>query len=116
MTPATADLDFAIAPRARAIEEIIAAVSFSFGITVEDVRGPMRTKAVAEARQCVYLVARRCTRLSYPEIAKAVGRDHTTVMSGVKTAERIRESDRWFAATVRVLLERFVEIESVVTQ
>lgn len=99
-----------LCPRLSAASEIIEAVAAVYGIGQADITGRLRTKAVAEARCCVYLITRRCTRLSYPEIATVFGRDHTTVMAGIKSAERLRSHDAWFAATLGVLLERFGEI------
>ncbi len=106
-----------VLPRFSAVTEIAEAVAAVYMIGVADITGRERTKAVAEARLAVYVIARRCTRLSFPEIGTALGgRDHTTVMSGLKSAEQLRRKDRWFASTVAELLERFGEIEESVTQ
>ena len=51
--------------------------------------GPRRTRDIAWARHLVMLVARdECPWLSFPHIGRMINRDHTTVMSGCKAAER----------------------------
>lgn len=100
-----------ISPRFGAAVEIGEAVAAVFQIDLGDIVGPARTKAIAEARLCFYLVCRRCSRLSSVEIGRFVGnRDHTTVLDGVKRAEAMIAKDRWFAAAFRELLETFSAI------
>jgi chromosomal replication initiation ATPase DnaA len=98
------------------IEEIAYAVADLYGIPAAELRGRARTKTIAEARLCVILVARRCTRLSSTEIGDALDRDHTTVLSSVKSAERLSARDKYFAAVVAELCERFGENLETSTQ
>lgn len=66
----------------KSVNIIIFRVAESFGISVGDITGRERTKLLARARHVAMLLLRE-RGMSYPEIAKAVGRvDHTTVMSG----------------------------------
>lgn len=95
-------------PRLNALDELIESVAAVYGVAHADIVGRQRTKSIAEARMLVALLGKRCTRLSYPELGQALGgRDHTTVMALVKSAERHRARDVWFAATATELLERF---------
>jgi chromosomal replication initiator protein len=94
-------------PRFGAMAEILEAVARVYGLGTAAIIGRSRSKSIAEARMVVCLVARRCTRLSLPEIGRAVGRDHTTVMSAVKSAERKCAADRWLGAAVEELLVSF---------
>lgn len=113
------ELEHAMAPglpRLNALSEIIEAVASVYGCGHSDIVGRLRTKSIAEARMLCCLIARRCTRLSFPEIGTVLGRDHTTVMALLKSAERQRVSDVWFAATAAELLERFGAAEEVTTQ
>jgi chromosomal replication initiator protein len=93
------------------MQVIIGSVALAFGLAPADITGRSRMKSVAEARAVACYVARRCTRMSFPEIGRAVDRDHTTVMTAVKmvTARRLR--DRWTDAACAVLLDQFGEIE-----
>ncbi|HYQ30393.1 MAG TPA: helix-turn-helix domain-containing protein [Polyangiaceae bacterium] len=103
-------------PRLNALTEIIESVAAVYGVAHADIVGRARTKSIAEARMLVSLLGKRCTRLSYPELGRVLGRDHTTVMALVKSAERQRARDVWFAATAAELLERFGAEEEVTKQ
>lgn len=97
-------------------QAIIAATALAFGIAPEDIASRSRSKSIAEARAVVCYVARRCTRMSFPQIGKALDRDHTTVMSAVQRVEQRRSRDRWTDSACSVLLEQFGEIEEAKTQ
>jgi chromosomal replication initiator protein len=59
---------------------IMAATSEYFETTVEELRGPGKTRSLAQARQVAMYLCRELTDLSLPKIGQAFGRDHTTVM------------------------------------
>ncbi|MGH3960709.1 chromosomal replication initiator protein DnaA [Mycobacterium sp.] len=59
---------------------IMAATAEYFDTTVEDLRGPGKTRALAQSRQIAMYLCRELTDLSLPKIGQAFGRDHTTVM------------------------------------
>ena len=103
-------------PRFGAMAEIVEAVATVYGVSTAAIIGRCRSKSIAEARQVACLIARRCTRLSLPEIGRAVGCDHTTVMHGIKAAEQKCAADRWLAAAVDELLTTFGAGEERVTQ
>jgi chromosomal replication initiation ATPase DnaA len=54
------------------------------GYTMEQMRGPDRTAAIAEARQALMWILRNRLGMSYPAIAATLNRDHSTVMHGVR--------------------------------
>ncbi|MEM8874475.1 MAG: chromosomal replication initiator protein DnaA [Planctomycetota bacterium] len=67
------------------IEAINDAVSRYFNVKVQELQGKRRTKSIAWPRQICMFLARRHTRYSYAEIGGFYGgRDHTTVMHGIK--------------------------------
>jgi chromosomal replication initiation ATPase DnaA len=68
--------------------KIVDAVSEAAGIPARHILSQKRTAAVARARQIVMYEARQAG-LSYPQIGMVLGRDHTSVMHGVK-----REAER----------------------
>lgn len=75
------------------LDEINAAVAEAFGVSVGDILGADRTREVANPRQCAFFLARKHTKLSYPQIGRGYGRDHTTVLHGVKRwPEKERQS------------------------
>lgn len=82
----------------RAIRDIQEATAKEFGYEVSTLLYGGQTKCVARARCAAMLLARRLPATpSYPEIGKAFGRDHTTVMSAVKRAQKLEASEPWFA-------------------
>ncbi|ATA27153.1 chromosomal replication initiator protein DnaA [Mycobacterium lepraemurium] len=59
---------------------IMAATAEYFDTTVEELRGPGKTRSLAQSRQIAMYLCRELTDLSLPKIGQAFGRDHTTVM------------------------------------
>ncbi len=64
---------------------IMAVTADFFGITIEEMCGPGKTKALAQSRQIAMYLCRELTDLSLPKIGQMFGgRDHTTVMHADK--------------------------------
>jgi chromosomal replication initiator protein len=63
---------------------IMAATAEYFDTTLEELRGPGKTRALAQSRQIAMYLCRELTDLSLPRIGQAFGRDHTTVMYAQK--------------------------------
>jgi chromosomal replication initiator protein len=63
---------------------IMAATAEYFETSVEELRGPGKTRALAQSRQIAMYLCRELTDLSLPKIGQAFGRDHTTVMYAEK--------------------------------
>jgi chromosomal replication initiator protein len=59
---------------------IMAATAEYFETNVEELRGPGKTRSLAQARQIAMYLCRELTDLSLPKIGQAFDRDHTTVM------------------------------------
>jgi len=76
--------------------EIIEGVARFYGLEVEDLRGPRRSKRVAVPRQVAMYLLREETDASLPQIGHELGgRDHTTVLYGwEKISTQIEEDDR----------------------
>ncbi|MFI6705752.1 chromosomal replication initiator protein DnaA [Nonomuraea sp. NPDC050478] len=63
------------------IATIMAKTSEYFGISIDDLCGSSRSRALVNARQIAMYLARELTELSLPKIGQQFGgRDHTTVM------------------------------------
>jgi chromosomal replication initiator protein len=69
--------------------DIEAATAAFFGITPADLHSSRRTKTVSAARMVVMYLARHHTRMSYPEIARATGKNHSSVIQAVQRLERL---------------------------
>ena len=60
---------------------IMAQTAAFFSLTMEDLCGTSRSRALVEARQIAMYLCRELTELSLPKIGQTFGgRDHTTVM------------------------------------
>jgi chromosomal replication initiator protein len=87
---------------------IMAVTAEFFGVTIEDLCGPGKTKALAQSRQISMYLCRELTDLSLPKIGQTFGgRDHTTVMHAEKKirkemAERRRTYDQVQELTSRI--------------
>lgn len=93
------------------VDRIVMAVAELFGLRAADILALGRSKSIAEARLVAYYVARHCTRLSYPELGRALLRDHSSVVAGVKRMTSLRERDHYLGGVVDSLLERFGEVD-----
>jgi len=69
-----------VVPPAPTLEAIQEAVCVVQGISLEEMRSPLRSPRIARARQIAMYLARELTCLSLTQIARSFGRDHTTVM------------------------------------
>ncbi len=62
---------------------IISEVSRYYNIDENTIRGPLKNKSTAEARQMAMYLIRTLTKMSFPDIAREFGRDHSTVLHSV---------------------------------
>ena len=87
---------------------IMAVIAEYFALTIDELCGPGKTKALAQARQIAMYLCRELTDLSLPRIGQTFGgRDHTTVMHANKKirkemAERRRTYDQVQELTSRI--------------
>ena len=66
-----------------------------FGVTIEQLCGPDRSRPMVEARQIAMYICRELTDLSLPKIGEAFGgRDHTTVMHANKKIQGLMAERR----------------------
>ena len=76
------------------IEEIQRKVSEHYNIRLSDMIGPRRMRTLARPRQIAMYLAKQLTSRSLPEIGRRFGgRDHTTVMHGVRKIEELKTLD-----------------------
>lgn len=76
--------------------EVLEAVTEHFHITVQELQGPSRQEYLIVARQAAMLFLRDLSGLSSTKVGERLGRDHSTVLSGQKTAEERRDGDARF--------------------
>lgn len=64
----------------------------NLGVTIEDCAGPTRHERVTLARELTTVLCREFTTLSYPEIARSMGKpNHSTVITAKQRYEKTKE-------------------------
>ncbi|MCX7558161.1 chromosomal replication initiator protein DnaA [Sulfitobacter sp. F26204] len=86
------------------VEEIQRKVSEHYNIRLSDMIGPKRLRSYARPRQVAMYLSKQLTSRSLPEIGRRFGgRDHTTVMHGVRRIEELKQSDSQIAEDLELL-------------
>ena len=93
--------------RAITVEQVQAAVCEWFGVSQADLRGDKRPQSIAYPRHIAMYLCRELTDQSLPKIgAKFGGRDHSTVMHGVRRIGDLIREDRDVFNVVQELTAR----------
>jgi hypothetical protein len=90
------------------IAEIQRATATEFGLTRDDLLGPGLARRHAWPRQVAMALSRELTNQSYPQIGRNFGRDHTTVLRGIRQVEKRadkKEQRRMRAIRAKLLAE-----------
>ncbi len=91
------------------IEEIQRKVAEHYNIRLSDLIGPKRVRVLARPRQVAMYLAKQLTTRSLPEIGRRFGgRDHTTIMHGVRKVEELVAQDSQLAEDLG-MLKRLLE-------
>ncbi|MEL6376434.1 MAG: chromosomal replication initiator protein DnaA [Pseudomonadota bacterium] len=86
------------------IEEIQRQVAEHYNIRLSEMIGPKRLRIFARPRQVAMFLCKQMTSRSLPEIGRRFGgRDHTTVMHGVRRIEELRVQDAQVAEDLEIL-------------
>jgi chromosomal replication initiator protein len=92
------------APTGLTIETIQREVAAYFDVKLHDLKGPKRHRAVAHPRMVAMYLARKLTKMSFPEIGSRFGgKDHSTVISAVRKIERLCGEDPTVKSVVGTL-------------
>jgi len=91
------------------IEEIQRKVAEHYNVRLSDMIGPKRMRTIARPRQVAMYLAKHLTTRSLPEIGRRFGgRDHTTIMHGIRKIEELMGGDSQLAEDIG-LLRRLLE-------
>ncbi|MGV6839391.1 MAG: chromosomal replication initiator protein DnaA [Planktomarina sp.] len=86
------------------VEDIQRKVSDHYNIRLSDMLGPKRLRNFARPRQIAMYLCKELTTRSLPEIGRRFGgRDHTTVMHGVRRVEELRNQDSQISDDIDML-------------
>lgn len=94
----------------RRVAEAIRTTAFVCGMTVDELRSDRRAQVYFRPRALAYLAAKKFTKASLPQIGRALGgRDHTSVIHGLRRAEELVAQDdeaaAWWAEIERRLAQ-----------
>jgi chromosomal replication initiator protein len=90
--------------RKLSIEEIQRKVAEHYNIRLSDMIGPKRLRNIARPRQVAMYLSKQLTPRSLPEIGRRFGgRDHTTIMHGVRKIEELMTTDSQLADDLQLL-------------
>ncbi len=86
--------------------DVVDAVSRHYGVAEKDLKGRARTRNIVMPRQVAMYLLREETDISLEEIGRAIGgRDHTTVMHGIKKIEGQIDTDSELRAAMMAIRE-----------
>jgi chromosomal replication initiator protein len=86
------------------IEEIQRKVAEHYNIRLSDMIGPKRVRTIARPRQIAMYLSKQLTPRSLPEIGRRFGgRDHTTIMHGVRKIEELMSADSQLSDDLQLL-------------
>lgn len=86
------------------VDEIQKTTADHFGLKQADLLSERRTRSIARPRQVAMYLCKLHTTRSYPDIGRRFGgRDHTTVLHGVKKIESLMGTDEQIARDVEAL-------------
>jgi len=89
------------------VDEIQKTVAEHFSMKQADLLSERRTRAVARPRQIAMYLCKQHTTRSYPDIGRRFGgRDHTTVLHGVRKIEELLATDDQIARDVEALTRK----------
>ena len=84
---------------------IISEVGKFYNIDDDTLRGTLKNKGTAEARQVAMYLIRKMTNLSLPDTGKEFGRDHSTVLHSVRKIENaLSDSKNPLNETIRDIM------------
>ncbi|WP_312125499.1 chromosomal replication initiator protein DnaA [Brevundimonas sp.] len=89
------------------VDEIQKTVAEHFSLKQADLLSERRTRAIARPRQIAMYLCKQHTTRSYPDIGRRFGgRDHTTVLHGVRKIEELLSQDEQIARDVEALTRK----------
>lgn len=94
-------------PKHLSAKQIVERTAKHFQVTVDDILGPKRDKDIVVPRQIAMYMLRSELHLSFPKIARELGRkDHTTAIHSVEKIEKESSLDADIRAAIAEIKER----------
>ncbi len=87
------------------IDNILEKVSFTFGVTPEQLKSERRDANINGARQAAMYIIREITELSQDEVGKIFGRNHSTVNNSLKNVQQRMSSDSKYKNLINEIIK-----------
>ncbi len=87
------------------IDNILEKVSFTFGVTAEQLKSERRDANINNARQAAMYIIREITDLSQDEVGKVFGRNHSTVNSSLKNVQNKINTDSKYKNLINEIIK-----------
>ncbi len=87
------------------IDNILEKVSFTFGVSPEQIKSEKRDANINSARQAAMYIIREITNLSQDEVGKVFGRNHSTVNSALKNVQQKMSSDSKYKSLINDIIK-----------
>lgn len=101
------------AARSLTVDQIKKRLAACYNMSVEDLTGQCRRRAIARPRQLAMYLARKIAGRSFPDIgARFGGRDHTTVMHAVRKVEELMLAEPAYAREVQDVTRKLMNPDS----
>lgn len=85
--------------------EVAAACAAAFAIAPEEFHSRGQSQRLVRARHIFAIICREDLKESFPQIARYLSKDHTTIMSGFKRGHALVERDKQLQATLASIRE-----------
>ena len=82
-------------------DDIISETARYYQISVEDIKGPSRSKNIANARHVTAYLIRNLTNLSLPTIGDFLNREHATILASIRKIENDLPMNKDVSGTIR---------------
>lgn len=95
------------------VPDVVDAVCRHYQVDEKDIKGRQRARKIVLPRQVAMYLLREETEISLEEIGRAMGgRDHTTVLHGIKKIETAMENDVQLRASIMTIREGLLTTDS----
>ena len=91
------------------VDDILRVVCHHFHLRSSELLGADRHKTTALARHVAMYLCKKRLSVSFPELGRAFGKDHTTVMSAVRKVQTLRERDPELRAHLDAIERKLAE-------
>ncbi|GGY49924.1 chromosomal replication initiator protein DnaA [Parvularcula lutaonensis] len=88
-------------------EAILDFTTETFGLSKDDLMSRSRKQPIVRARHAFCFAVRKLTDTPLTAIGSMIGRDHTTVMHSIRTAEILASSDPTFGSRITAIFDEF---------